>query len=185
MNDAYHLHALLWRGTASSVVDLGPTGFNYSFARGIYGNQQVGDGDGPVTGNDTHALVWTGSADSFVDLNPTGASASTAYATNGSEQAGNFQDFTIDRYQHACVWFGTADSFMELPPLQPEDGNWKNSYAYSIDAAGDVFGTASRLNDSGGSDLYAVEWPVAVPEPASWLGFGLLMLGEGRRRRVT
>src|SRR6185369_12130292 len=37
-------HALLWSGSASSVVDLNPPGFVVSAASDISGNQQVGDG---------------------------------------------------------------------------------------------------------------------------------------------
>src|SRR5438876_294648 len=37
-------HALLWSGTASSVVDLNPSGFDGSAAYGISGSQQVGFG---------------------------------------------------------------------------------------------------------------------------------------------
>jgi len=41
-------HALLWSGTASSVVDLSPNGFTESFGTGVSGGQQVGFGRGSV-----------------------------------------------------------------------------------------------------------------------------------------
>jgi hypothetical protein len=58
-------HALLWSGTAVSVVDLTPKGFDEAIADGISGNQQVGVGVGSATHYNHHALLWTGSADSW------------------------------------------------------------------------------------------------------------------------
>jgi probable HAF family extracellular repeat protein len=60
-------HALLWSGSAESVVDLHPSGFYRSWAKAVAGGCQVGGG----TANDgtEHALLWRGSADSVVDLN--------------------------------------------------------------------------------------------------------------------
>src|SRR5262245_23499760 len=37
-------HALLWSGTAGSVVDLNPAGFTSTYAYSISGGQQVGEG---------------------------------------------------------------------------------------------------------------------------------------------
>src|SRR5262245_15580566 len=41
-------HALLWSGTASSVTDLNPAGFEESLASGVSGASQVGWGLGPA-----------------------------------------------------------------------------------------------------------------------------------------
>jgi hypothetical protein len=40
-------HALLWRGTAASMVDLHPRGFVSSMATAVFGGQQVGMGELP------------------------------------------------------------------------------------------------------------------------------------------
>jgi hypothetical protein len=64
----FHNHALLWRGSAASVVDLNPRGFVESLVHGTNGEEQVGIGDGPATGGEGHALLWRGSAASVVDL---------------------------------------------------------------------------------------------------------------------
>src|ERR1700722_15111910 len=72
-------HAILWSGTAASAVDLNPVGTKNSEAIGVFGNQEVGDGD-------KGALLWYGTAASVVDLNPTdfgGYSGAVAWATNG------------------------------------------------------------------------------------------------------
>src|ERR671939_376828 len=50
------VHALLWRGTAVSVVDLHPNGFTDSRALATSGGVQAGSG-GPLGGG-THALKW-------------------------------------------------------------------------------------------------------------------------------
>ena len=74
-------HALLWKGRATTAVDLTPTklsGFNGSFAYAASGAAQVGYGTN--AGGSDHALLWTGSADSALDLNaslPAGFGASS------------------------------------------------------------------------------------------------------------
>src|SRR4051794_27713937 len=67
-------HALLWHGSASSVVDLHPASgiFASSTAIATNGSRQVGSGFLPGPQNVPHALMWTGSAASVVDLNPPG-----------------------------------------------------------------------------------------------------------------
>src|SRR5258706_5376244 len=55
-------HALLWTPSATSGIDLNPTGFTSSQTNSTSGTQQVGLGSGPRTGNNLHALLWSGSA---------------------------------------------------------------------------------------------------------------------------
>jgi hypothetical protein len=64
------VHALLWHGTAESVVDLNPFGFDFSLAQAVLGKQQVGTGIGigDTTSYKRHALLWRGTAESVVDL---------------------------------------------------------------------------------------------------------------------
>ena len=106
-------HALLWSGTANSVVDLHPSGFERSSASGISGAQQVGNGRGSATGGPDHALMWTGSPESVVDLHPSGFSASVAYDVSGSQQVGYG---VISTEIHALLWFGTAENYVDLNP---------------------------------------------------------------------
>ena len=62
-------HALLWHGTAASVIDLQPAvGFTHTDAVAVAGNLQVGSGDGAATAGNQHALLWSGTAASVVDL---------------------------------------------------------------------------------------------------------------------
>lgn len=48
-------HALLWNGTASSVIDFNPIGFDESLVCGVAGGQQVGAGT--ATSSNTHAML--------------------------------------------------------------------------------------------------------------------------------
>src|SRR5947209_759586 len=72
-----------------TAIDLNPNGFTGSWASGISGGEQVGDGSGPATGGQAHALLWRGSAASVVDLHPSGFDESHALGTSGREQVGN------------------------------------------------------------------------------------------------
>jgi hypothetical protein len=184
-------HALLWTGTAASAVDLNPSGFADSIAYGINGTQQTGGGK-PSILSGSHALLWTGTAASAVDLNPTnfsGIDDSVAYATNGIQQVGygegsgtGLEPFGDGYYPNALVWTGTAGSAVNLQRLLPATGTWNGSTAYSVDASGDVFGTADgTFNDV--TATFVVEWS-PVPEPAA--SSLLLIVGGGmltRRRR--
>ena len=86
-------HALLWSGTAASVIDLHPTGFVSSQGYGVASSQQVGAGQiQQGTSLITHALLWNGTANSAVDMQPTnlaGFDSSIAYATDGTSSSWN------------------------------------------------------------------------------------------------
>jgi hypothetical protein len=61
-------HALLWYGTAASVVDLHPDRAEGSFAHDVEGDVQVGSITLSVAELINHAYVWRGSAESGMDL---------------------------------------------------------------------------------------------------------------------
>jgi hypothetical protein len=169
------LDALLWSGSANSVVNLGG---GAAFGISPSGNQQVGYSSAD---NQNHAFLWTGSAASASDLNPAGFVYSYANATNGVVQAGYGGAVAGDT--NALLWFGTAASAVNLHLLLPSSGTWTSSTAFSVDAAGNVFGTAYG-DYNGVLFTYAVEWS-PLPEPGS----GVLMVTGlfallGRRRRT-
>src|SRR5439155_15375463 len=90
-----YVHALLWFGSASNVVDLHPSGFTSSEATGASGGQQAGYGFalGAVVG--LHALLWSGTASSVVDLQPSRFSDSVASGISLSQQAGGGRDYAL------------------------------------------------------------------------------------------
>ena len=167
-------HAIMWSGTAASAIDLSPTnlpGFDSTYALAVRGAVQVGWG----ANGENDALLWRGTPDSAVDLNPSqlGSSNSYAWATNGIQEVGEM--YPLDGLKHAVVWSGTAGSAVDLKQFLPAD--WKNSAAYSIDAAGNIFGLAA---DATGHE-HAVEWQVPEPSVAMMLPLLLLLRGTGRK----
>src|SRR5439155_24229736 len=101
-----YVHALLWFGSASNVVDLHPSGFTSSEATGASGGQQAGYGFalGAVVG--LHALLWSGTASSVVDLHPSGFNESVANGISGSEQVGDGRDSAMS-HEHPLLRSGT------------------------------------------------------------------------------
>jgi len=180
--------AMMWSGSASTAVLLNPTnlsGYNQSFALGVGGNQQVGWGFNTILDKD-RALLWTGSAASAVDLTPTnlsGFASSTAYDTNGVNQVGYASGSATGNNVHAMFWTDTANSAVDLQALLPSTGVWSDSEAYTIDASGNIYGTADGIF-GGASGGFAVEWSV-VPEPA---GASMLLIAGAAtfmRRRCS
>jgi hypothetical protein len=140
-------HALLWSGSAASVVDLHPAGFDSSYARGISGNSQVGEGFDSMA-SQTHALLWSGSAASVVDLHPVGFDNSFARGVHGGTQVG-FGGATGSGY-HALLWSGSAASAVDLHPAGFDD-TFANG-VYGTFQVGQGFGGAT------GGDYHALLW---------------------------
>lgn len=144
-------HALLWYGSAASVVDLTPTnlaGFTETQAFATNGTQQVGRGSGPGTSNINHALLWSGAPNTTVDLHPTNLTAfvaSGATGISGTQVVGYGLIGTASNYvTHATLWSGTANSAVDLHPANL--AGFDNSYAYATNGSrqvGEGFGTAT------------------------------------------
>jgi hypothetical protein len=176
-------NALLWRRTAASAVNLNPTdiaGVRSSFAMGVAGSQEVGYA---VGSNKQHqAVLWHGTASSAVNLNPTGFTFSIATGTNGAEQVGEGYGSATAGVEHALLWSGTADSYIDLGASLPAG---TKSFAFSIDAAGDVFG----YSESASGTIEPLEWSAAqvgaaTPEPAGSALLAVACLTVLRRRRA-
>jgi hypothetical protein len=129
-------HAMLWTGSAASAVDLHPPGYSSSYAYGVSGGQQVGEG---TVGGLRHALLWTGSAQSVVDLHPKGFRETVAVAVAAGWQVG--WGVADDGSRHALLWNGTADSVVDLHLVLP--AGFTASEAAGIDSSGNVIGTAN------------------------------------------
>jgi len=110
-----------------------------------FAGQTFGLSFGSTRGDNAHAFLWSGPNGSVVDLNPTnltGFTESDAYATNGTQQVGFGDGSATGNNDDALLWSGTANSAIDLQLLLPAAGTWTSSYADSIDAEGDVYGTA-------------------------------------------
>ena len=139
------VHALLWSGSASTVVDLHPSSLpagSTSAAYGVGGGQQVGFAN-------SRAALWFGSPDSYVDLHPAaGFSDSTALMSNGSQQIGS--GTTTAGHPHALLWSGSAAGAIDL---HPTGGGWINSYGNAISGNFQVGSI-----DGGSGQGHAVIW---------------------------
>jgi hypothetical protein len=140
-------HALLWSGTAASVVDLNPNDSFASYATAVAGSTQVGWGTSATTGNNDHAFLWQGTAESAVDLHPIGFERSEAIGVSGTSQVGYAAN---DSYPHAILWTGTPASAVDLNPT---------GFDYSIGSA--VSGTKQVGYGAGtatGNKTHALLW---------------------------
>jgi len=131
-------HALLWNGTAASVVDLNPAGWELSGALGVWGASQVGYGAENFRGGlQNHALLWNGTAASVVDLNPAGFTSSAAHGVWGASQVGS--GYSPARGVRALLWNGAAASVVDLNPAGMNEAS-----ATGVSGAGQVgYGLAS------------------------------------------
>jgi hypothetical protein len=129
------MHALLWRGSRESVIDLHPPGFVVTEAWGAWENFQVGYGYGPATrSNVGHALLWSGTAESVVDLHPVGFAASEAHDVFGDSQVGRAVKLVdIHPSNHAMLWRGTSNSAVDLHP-----SGFTDSWAWGVDETSQV-----------------------------------------------
>jgi hypothetical protein len=151
----YEPHALRWRGTRTSWIDLHPLIparlYSGSYVSAIScDGTAVGVGLIPIAGfpqpppTTSHALVWYGSATNYVDLHPQGFAYSQATGISGSKQVG-FGGRTNEP-PHALVWSGAPDSVIDLHAfLTP---GFSSSQALAIDEFGNVFGIANPVGDS-------------------------------------
>lgn len=165
-------HAVIWHGTAQSMIDLG-TGSNGALIRGMAAGQLVGivgSGQGSI------AALWPSIGASYINLNPPGVTYADLTATCGSAQVGSAS--TNEFGGTAAIWFGTPGSFVPLAPYLPP--NYYASIATSVAELNGTFYVGGYAVNSITSFEEAILW-VGVPEPAS-----ALVLGAGlwlRRRR--
>jgi hypothetical protein len=101
-------YALMWSGTAASVVELHPPGFDSSTAIGVSGGAQVGYGRGPATVDVDHALLWNGTAASMVDLHPfltgLGPNFTTSRAIGIADNGAIVGEATAGNTTYAVLW---------------------------------------------------------------------------------
>jgi hypothetical protein len=104
--------ALLWSGSAESVVELRASDPKlettaYAIANGV----QVGYSGGPGR---QRAMLWRGSSNSVVELHPKTAKLSECHYTDGSEQVGTASANFLTNMP--SLWHGSADSWVDLTP---------------------------------------------------------------------
>ena len=120
------MHALLWKGTAASAVNLNPLGFSYSEAHVVNVGEepafagQVGFGRGLAE----HALYWRGTAGSVTNLHsflPADSVTSRAYSINST---GDIVGTTVNNLgvSQAVLWERFALESLTLNPTTIQAG---------------------------------------------------------------
>ena len=114
----FETHAILWRGSADSAVDMHPPGFQISLAVDTDGQTAVGYGFNPSVGP-THAILWPDlNSNEVIDLTPPQFDFSQAFAVSGDSQVGFASGF--DGLGHGILWHGLPESFVDLTPAQAD-----------------------------------------------------------------
>lgn len=178
---SYHTgsHAVRWAGTAVSMVDLHPSGYDASEATCTSGTQQGGWGYIALGTSHLHALTWSGTAASAVDLHPAGYTDSRINAMNATQQVGDGWVGTpggVGSIRHALAWSGTADSVVDLNQYLP--AGYTQGVATGVDATGNIVGYAYNVFAAGYTvppDAIAV---VFAPGAAPASGLSTLMLSS-------
>ncbi len=138
--------ALLWHGSAASVVILHPPAYLFSRASATDGIQQVGSAI-PASGGG-QAVVWEGTAESVIALHPVGYRESSATGVGDGQQVGVAFLESAPTLSRAMVWSGTAESAVDLhaaPFIQ----------TFAFDAGG---GKQVGQAKMGSSTSFAVMW---------------------------
>jgi len=115
-------HAVIWSGSAASLVDLHPNSLVASGAtctngsmQGGYGIVKAKSGGKTKTANPSHAMVWFGSASSSVDLNPASAAESKINGCSFNQEAGYIMPVSPG-FTHAALWNGPVAAATDLHP---------------------------------------------------------------------
>lgn len=162
--------ALVWSGSAASVVELHPAGYDSSEALATNGVQQGGWAYRAVEGR-SHAMLWSGTAASALDLHPSGYTDSKITAISGDRQVG--EGWTgipgaLGSIRHALVWTGSTNSVVDLNQFLPP--GYKHAVATGIDEQGHITGYAYNTYIQGmgvGGDSIAVVFaPGQAPSSA-------------------
>ena len=167
-NISAYSKAVLWHGTAASMVILHPAGFYSSRVLATNGTQEGGWAYGT---SGIHAMLWSGSAASFIDLHPAGYFDTRVTAMSATMQVGDGwvggNTHAPGAHRHALAWTGSASSVIDLTAYAPI--GYTDAVATGIDAAGNVVGYAFKTPTSGDHmpvDAVAVVF-VATPAPPS------------------
>lgn len=160
-------HALLWEGSAASMVDLHPAGFASSQATAAANARQVGYGK-PAGTDYNHALLWEGSAASVVDLHPAGFTESLAGGLweHDGYQVGTGWGPSTGQAFHALLWRGRPETVIDLHAFLP--AGYVASVASDIDENAHAVGWATTAS----GDLHAVLWRRLPDLHSIWLQGG-------------
>ena len=162
------LSAVLWNGTAKSIVTLHPKNYVSSDARATDGTYQVGFATYDVRVPDrvihhSIAVMWTGTAASAVFLGPAGGfQDSVALGVGSGKQVGYIGSLpgADPAATHAYLWHGTADAGTDLHQYLP--AQFVSSQATSIDPVTGVVAGFALTNTLDNNSYHAVIWVPSI-----------------------
>ena len=148
-SDALTTHALLWTGTAASVVDLHPSsGYSDSYLTSMTSGTQGGYAR---VGGLLHAVRWSGTSASMVDLHPsTGFDGTLVTGIAPGLQVGYGFPTLMGGNAHALYWNDSSGSMVDIHP----GGTFSASRATATDGTSVV-----GFFDDGSSGTRALLWP--------------------------
>jgi hypothetical protein len=133
-------HAILWRGSANSFIDLHPSeSYLGTFAQCIKGDFQGGVANSYTDPEHRHAVLWRGSAKTIRDLHPPRQKPANAYPYESTEVSGiDCNGYAVGfgvphplgvepRVTHALLWRGSATNYVDLHP-----SGWYETQALTI-----------------------------------------------------
>ena len=183
------IHAVKWSGSSTTMVDLQPSGYNFSYCTGEDNGEQGGFAEQQsyaVTAS--HAMLWHGTS-TPVDMHPAlGTFYSRIRGVKSGEQVGYvsglaypFGDYSgYHTTSKAVVWHETAASAVSLHPLGWDasealatNGTQQGGWAYSL-AAGEHAMLWTGTPESG-VDLH----PAGYTSSRITGIFGTTQVGEG------
>jgi probable HAF family extracellular repeat protein len=173
------LNATKTYAASYTVTDLGILGGTESSGSALNAGGQVA-GSSYTTGDaGQHAYVWKptvsgGTSGAMTDLGTLGGTQSFGNSLNASGQVAGESFTTSDAATHAFLWKpttagGASGTMYNLGTL-----GGTNSYAYDINATGEVTGASDRTGDS---KTHTFLWKPTMPNGTSGTMFNLGSLG--------
>jgi hypothetical protein len=128
-------HAVMWGGTAASMVEVHPTGYTQSWIAGA--------GDGQAVGQvDSRAALWAGGTAEVVELHQPGwTTNSYVYATHGGVQVGSSPS-------GAALWTGSADLYFNLDAFVPPGFTFSEAQDVEVSPSGEIIAVGYGFNSA-------------------------------------
>jgi hypothetical protein len=145
-------------GCSESAVELHPKKVKLSECHYTDGAEQVGVASVNFLSN--LASLWHGSADSWVDLTPKNFPGGAAYGCASGMQAGCVALDKDNMRHHAALWAGSAASFVDLHDFVPKQ-DFSDSCAWGLLIEGGrlrVVGEVSLMKDGVSYSQRAALW---------------------------